>query len=536
MSLPNIAETVYESEDNITRLTGSNVGETMLDPTAEERYSNDRTLKPGQTIAKDYVVVEQLGKGGTEATVYTARREGKQCVVKLYNKGHRPAQDFIRNLRGHSCPYVANLIDYGYESDTYYEIYEYYKNGTLEDKGKRTTAFIKDIFIPSINEGLHFLHTLSGTGIVHGDIKPSNIFISNDETHIVIGDFGISSYLNKAGKSIDEIKGTPEYAPRTVSFFGKATKTPAYDYGSLGLVLIKLATGHSLFEGLDMTAITNEWESGIQIPTNIESRLRRLIEGLLIEDEKLRFGYEEVKRWCEGEFLTIKENNLYTEDDFNDGEDPDPLIFGIFNERMVAVDSLKGLSDAIAEHWDHTKKQLKRTTFFEFIAQFSPEIEKDIREYGKLKDEDKAVFFTLYRLRENKNLIYKGINYGSAKDFVQRLNDNITADMQEIINNGLFEHFLKVIGCDPAKLEQTRRIMVLKNCDPDFVPRLLYYAFNPERTYILNGKAISTIDEFIAEVVTMDLHELEKLTEDSRLMAWLYNIGYQDDILKLFEM
>lgn len=537
MSLSNIAETVFESEEEIqARLQQTRDDETIFEKVNLDEPNDGTTLTPGQTIAKDYVVINQLGKGGAQSRVYTARREGKQCVVKMYHKGYKPAQEFIRNLKGHNCPYVANLLDYGYEDDTYYEIYEFYGNGTLEEKAKCTLTFIKDVVVPNMNEGLHFLHTFTGTGIVHGDIKPSNIFLSNDESHIIIGDFGISSYLDKKGKLIDEIKGTPEYSPRTVSFFGKTTKSPAFDYGALGLVLIKLATGHSLFEGLDMTTITQMWEDGIEVPENIDGRLRRLISGLLVEDEQKRFGYEEVKKWCEGEFIKVKENRLYSDEDFEEEAEPDPLIFGIFDDRIVTVGSLKELSVAIAENWNHTKKQLKRAPFYEFLSQFDKDLEDEIREFSKLQDEDSAVFYTLYRVRKNPNLIYKGINYGSAKDFVTSLNNDITPDMRAIINNDLFEYYLKVNGYEPALIDQTRRIIKMTSNDPDFIPRMLYYLFNREKAYELHGKSITSIEEFINEIVNMELSEIEQLTADPRLMAWLYSIGYKDDVLKFFEL
>lgn len=537
MSLENIGETMLDTNTGETRLDSAVYGETMLDRSFSSQSGSRVILNPGQTIAKDYVVINQIGGGGTQATVYIARREGKQCAIKMYNRGYKPSEDFVKNLKGHSCSYVANLLDYGYEDDTYYEIYEFYGNGTLEERGKCSLSFIKDVVVPNMNEGLHFLHTFGGKGIVHGDIKPSNIFLSNDESHIVIGDFGISSYLDKKGKIIDEIKGTPEYAPRTVSFFGKTTKTPAYDYGALGLVLIKLATGHSLFEGLDMTTITQMWEDGIEVPENIDGRLKRLISGLLVEDEQKRFGYEDVKKWCEGEFVRIKENSIYSKEDFEEqNAEPDPLIFGIFDDRMVTVSSLKELAVAIAENWNHTKRQLKRTTFFEFIAQFDLSLEKDIREYSKLADEDKAVFYTLYRINKNSSLIYKGINYGSAKEFINGLNSEITEDMRAIVNNDLFAFFLEANGYEPAIVDQVRRITKMDNTSPDFVPRMLYFLFNREKQYKINGKTISTIDELVSEVVNMELADIEKMTGDTKLMAWLYSIGYKEDVLKFFKL
>ena len=65
---------------------------------------------------------------------------------------------------------------------------------------------------------------------------------------------------------------------------------------------------------------------------------------------------------------------------------------------------------------------------------------------------------------------------------------------------------------------------------------MLYYLFNREKEYEINGKTISTIDEFVGEVVNMDLADIEKMTNDTKLMAWLYSIGYKDDILKFFEL
>ena len=538
MNERNIAETILEDETVLDETilegyTGS--AETVLD-TLEDNDLQTKIYEPGQTIASNYIVIDCLGKGGTQATVYVARREGKQCAIKMYNRGYKPSEEFVKALKNHNCPYVAKLYDYGYENDNYYEVYEYYGNGTLEDKGKCTLSFIKDVVIPNMNEGLHFLHTIEGRGIVHGDIKPSNIFISNDEREVLIGDFGISSYLNSHGKLIDEIKGTPEYAPRTVSFFGKTTKTPAYDYGSFGLILIKLITGHSLFEGLNMTEITQMWDEGIKLPESIDSRLKRLIMGLIVEDEQRRFGYEEVKKWCEGEFVKLIDNTLYTEDDFETSNDPDPLIFGIFDDRIVTVASLRELSTAIIDNWEHTKKLMKRTTFYDFVAQFGKDIEKDIREYSKMQDEDAAVFYILYRLSKHKNIIYKGVNYGTAKEFINNLQNGADENKLKIIHQNLLEFYLKRNGYDEILISQIHRIIAMDNDNPMFVPMMLYYNFNHEKYYEMNGIKISSVDELVEEIVKMDISDIEKMAHDNKLLAWLYSIGYQEDILKFFEL
>ena len=86
------------------------------------------------------------------------------------------------------------------KNDNYYEVYEYYGNGTLEDKGKCTLSFIKDVVIPNMNEGLHFLHTIEGRGIVHGDIKEASSIFGSASFDVIttnppymIGQHGIAN-------------------------------------------------------------------------------------------------------------------------------------------------------------------------------------------------------------------------------------------------------------------------------------------------------------------------------------------------------
>ena len=49
---------------------------------------------------------------------------------------------------------------------------------------------LKNLVIPSVAEGLKALHD---AGILHKDLKPGNMMIADDDRHIVLIDFGISS-------------------------------------------------------------------------------------------------------------------------------------------------------------------------------------------------------------------------------------------------------------------------------------------------------------------------------------------------------
>jgi eukaryotic-like serine/threonine-protein kinase len=97
--------------------------------------------------------------------------------------------------------------------------------------------------------GLQFLER---HGIVHGDVKPSNMLVDKNRS-IKLGDFGIARRLDKGDGSV--VKGTAKYmAPEVVSDqFGEVG--PHSDLYSLGFSAYELMCGphfESLFPGLNM--------------------------------------------------------------------------------------------------------------------------------------------------------------------------------------------------------------------------------------------------------------------------------------------
>ena len=67
--------------------------------------------------------------------MYIAKKWGKSYVVKVYHNGWHPSnqmQSFLTTIRH---PNIAHVIESGDYNGNYYEIYEYYSDGTLEDVG-----------------------------------------------------------------------------------------------------------------------------------------------------------------------------------------------------------------------------------------------------------------------------------------------------------------------------------------------------------------------------------------------------------------
>lgn len=515
-------------EPDETHLPGGAIDQTHL-PGANAAH--ETALLPGQTVGRSYVVVRPMQTPGAQATLYMARRQGRVYAVKLYDAGYRPNEALLKELRRGACPYVAELLDYGVEQARFYEVYRYYEQGTLNDRPKWSAAFVSDVVVPCVNEGLRYLHTVGGTGVVHGDIKPDNLFLSDDEARVIIGDFGVSSAMDARGVLIDDMCGTPEYSPPTLGFYGKMQKTAAFDYCSLGLVLIRLLTGHSLFEDMQRDAIARLWSEGISVPTSIDVRLRTLINGLIQVDEAARFGYQDVKSWCEGAYIKEKRRVF----DFADEVAPvsRTYFFGVFDNRPLTVETREELFDAMAGHWAHARRLLERESFLLFLGTLDGTLTSQARALSHEPDRDAAVFKLLYLIDPQPRLVYRGSDYGNARAFVDGLMDEQDLQRREVVEKGLFLYFLTKTEEDADLIEAVRRMHTLAPHDGGFVPKLLYYAFHRERVFAYQGKRISNIGELIALVLTLENDALEQLATDRTFLAWLTSLGYGEQVRKL---
>lgn len=481
-------------------------------------------LVAGESISDSYVVHSALKSSGKQADIYIAKKWGKSYVVKLYNNGWHPSaqmQTFLSNIRH---PNIAHVIDSGDLHGNYFEIYEYYSEGTLADVGALAPSHIQDVVVPSINEGLHELHR---NGIVHCDIKPSNLFYSKNRETVIIGDCGISDFVNANGKLIDNLRGTPEYAPRVRSLLWSAAMSPAYDYGSFGLVLCRLVLGHSLFEGMSVEEISRAWENGIELPSQISGRLLTLIKGLISENEEARWGYTQVKRWCEGEYMRPTNRNIYAR---RKEAEKKPLIYGRFNNEIVSVNSVHQLSLAIRENWEQATKVIRRRELVDFIAQFDREKVETIRVLAQSKDLDAAVFKLLTIIDDNESICFKGKTYSDLSEFVDCLATGKDETAIQFMESGLFVFYLREKGFDPSQVDKLEQLIRRTGCADMGAITTICFALQGKRNISVFGYEVENLDELVTAIAGRTPEDLSLLLENEQFIAWMNRLGYEKEM------
>lgn len=256
-----------------------------------------------------------LGGATGEGEVYRCLDEEQQRIVavKVYRNHSRPKESIIKSLHGLCHPSLIRLLDHGNWNGRFYEVMEFCEGGVAsEHLPIPETDLI--VFLKPIINGLQYCHQ---QGIIHRDIKPNNLFFRDLSRQVlIIGDFGISSYLETDEQAVrvthTAANLTLDYAaPELLDGHAVGPKT---DFYALGITLLHLLSGKSPFAGLSNNDILVAHLRGrISFPENISERFATLIKGLTLFDVQARWGHEEISRWLQGETLDLPVNQIPSE-------------------------------------------------------------------------------------------------------------------------------------------------------------------------------------------------------------------------------
>ena len=207
-----------------------------------------------------YEALEPIGSG-TTSRVERARDNviGRIVALKTFIRSFDEdlEEQFLREaqLVGQlSHPAIVQLYDVGIdEHGTPFLVMEYIAGKTLEEYLESFSLTVQRAcaWAADLGRALAVAHR---TGIIHGDIKPGNIFVTLEEK-VKLGDFGIARLATQVSGS-ERVKGTPAYlAPEQIL---GASQDQRSDQFSFGIVFYQLLTGARPFEGNSVGAVCSE--------------------------------------------------------------------------------------------------------------------------------------------------------------------------------------------------------------------------------------------------------------------------------------
>mgnify|MGYP001294277210 CR=1 FL=1 len=195
--------------------------------------------------------LEQIGKGGM-GTVWKARDTESGDVVALKVLHEQYADDayfldrFGREVevtRRVQSPHVVRMVGYGVREGRPYVAMEYVEGRTLRDilreRGRLDWTEAKSL-LRQVALGIGAAHAV---GVVHRDVKPSNILVTGDGTAKLV-DFGIAKAAD-----LTALTGTHTMLGTTGYMAPEGKATPQADLYALGCVAYEMLTGTPPFAG-----------------------------------------------------------------------------------------------------------------------------------------------------------------------------------------------------------------------------------------------------------------------------------------------
>ncbi|MFY0526769.1 serine/threonine protein kinase [Archangium gephyra] len=221
------------------------------------------------TEVAGYEVVRRLGAGGY-GTVYLAHGSTSLVALKVLplesSRGWEEREvDVMRRLKHPGVVRLLGYVDWP-EGQPHLRvlIMEYVKGLPLDESVRRSNPSALgavELLLPLL-EGVEAMHT---AGVLHRDVKASNILVRAEDGKPVLVDFGAGAYTGAPTLTTSVLPpGTPEYrGPEAWDFFRhhmgeegmRYQPTPADDLWAVGVQLYWMLTDRLPFTGRDFLAI-----------------------------------------------------------------------------------------------------------------------------------------------------------------------------------------------------------------------------------------------------------------------------------------
>ncbi|MEZ4221600.1 MAG: protein kinase [Polyangiaceae bacterium] len=276
---------------------GGEVTEVQTALDSRSRAAQERAalaFEPGARIAGRYRVMRLLGQGGFGEVyeVLDGNRNEQPVALKIarLESSESRVLDALKSefslLSTLVHPNLAEVFDFGHLSDSTAFFTQRLVSGA--PLGVVRVRPDDPTHVPLWSQLCHALDYLHARGILHGDIKPSNILVDERERRLTLLDFGISRAFGGHGER--QMVGTFSYmAPEAITGAPVDARADLY---SLGITLYRLIVGHPPFRGSSAEVLTAQLSQVAEPlpPHLVRPTVARVIEQLLCKEPGARYA------------------------------------------------------------------------------------------------------------------------------------------------------------------------------------------------------------------------------------------------------
>ncbi|XP_058080049.1 lysM domain receptor-like kinase 3 [Magnolia sinica] len=270
------------------------------------------SLEEVEEATGNFDETRKIGEGGY-GSVYFGILEAQELAIKKMKSSK--SKEFFAELKVLCKVHhinVVELIGYACGEDHLYLVYEFVRNGSLNDhlhdpllKGHQPLSWNARAQIAlDAARGIEYIHDHTKAQYVHRDIKTSNILL-DEGLRAKVGDFGLAKLVERSSEEdcfVTHLVGTPGYLPpESVRELQMTSKTDVFAFG---VVLAELITGQRAL--IRDNREPNRMKSLTSIVYEIfrkeepENALEAVIDGNLKDSYPIEEVYKmaEIAGWC----------------------------------------------------------------------------------------------------------------------------------------------------------------------------------------------------------------------------------------------
>src|SRR5215210_5462484 len=277
-------------------------------PSCGDRVTSFQRTYASRLIDGKYQILDRLGVGGM-GEIFKVRHIhlNELRVIKIMRPNvaadDQGLQRFLQEARTSTMikhKNLAMLYDFAQlEDGSYYMVWEFIDGTNIQKWIASTGAMPPRLTVEIAIQALHGLDHLHSMGLIHRDISPENIMLSQDhhgKLLVKVIDFGIAKSLaeGEGGQGLTQtgmFLGKLKYAsPEQAGFLKEGEHLdPRSDLYSFGIVMYEMLAGRAPFQATnphgyilkhvtEKPAPIGEINPGIRVPNNLESVIMRSLE------------------------------------------------------------------------------------------------------------------------------------------------------------------------------------------------------------------------------------------------------------------
>lgn len=243
-----------------------------------------------------YELIERIALGGMgEVWRATDLRSGRAVAAKILRPELTGDEIFLSRLRAEAAnsrglrhPNLAVVLDSGERDGSGWIIMELVQGRALSDILSEQGTMPAAEILPVLAQVARALQVVHDAGVVHRDVKPSNILI-NREGLAKLTDFGISTGVHQRPlTATGMVMGTAQYLSPEQAMGHMAT--PAGDLYALGVIAYEALVGHRPFTGATQVdiAFAHVNQPVPPLPDAVNPEVREIVMELLAKDPGAR--------------------------------------------------------------------------------------------------------------------------------------------------------------------------------------------------------------------------------------------------------